>query len=97
VREARLSPLSDGARYNRVALAAQPDGSLRLTSHQMGASLEAAWGLDDQEVELLIAPDQVAVLALALAAAKLGRDRTVHDLVELCQEHGVDFRLACWT
>jgi len=39
-----LAPRSDGARYRRVSLALEQDGALLLTSHEMGASLEAAWG-----------------------------------------------------
>lgn len=96
-RTLELAPRSDGARYRRVALALE-GGGLVLSSHEMGASLEAAWGLDDAEVTLQIAPDQVARLALALVADRLaGGDDAVRALAELCDEHGVDYRTACWT
>ena len=93
-----LAPRSDGARYRRVSLALEPDGALLLTSHETGASLEAAWGLDDEEVTVRIAPDQLTRLALALVAERLagGKD-AVQTLNELCDEHGVDSRTACWT
>jgi len=93
-----LSPRSDGARYSRVALSAHPDGSLTLVSHHMGGSLEAAWGLDDHELELSIAPDQVAALALALLAERLGGDAAAAtELAALCDDLGVRYRLARWT
>jgi hypothetical protein len=93
-----LAPRSDGARYRRVSLALEAGGDLLLTSHEMGASLEAAWGLDDAEITLQIAPAQLARLALALVAERLaGGDNAVQALAELCEEHGVDYRTACWT
>jgi hypothetical protein len=93
-----LAPRSDGARYRRVALALEAAGDLVLSSHEMGASLEAAWGLDDAEFTVQIAPDQLARLALALVAERLaGGDDAVRALAELCEEHAVDYRLACWT
>jgi len=97
-----LAPRSDGARYRRVSLALEADGALLLTSHEMGASLEAAWGLDDKEITVRVAPDQLARLALALALAlvagqlALGKD-AVQALSDLCEEHGIDSRTACWT
>jgi hypothetical protein len=93
-----LAPRSDGARYRRVSLALERGGDLILTSHEMGASLEAAWGLDDAEITLQVAPDQLARLALALVAERLaGGEDAVQALAELCEEHGVDYRTACWT
>jgi hypothetical protein len=92
-----LAPRSDGARYRRVSLALE-DGALVLTSHEMGASLEAAWGLDDEEITVRIAPDQLARLAQALIAERLaGGDDAGAVLGELCEEHGIDYRTACWT
>lgn len=92
-----LTPRSDGARYRRVALALE-GGDLVLSSHETGASLEAAWGLDDEEITVRIAPDQLARLALGLLAERLaGGDDAVRALSELCDEHGVDYRAACWT
>ena len=92
-----LTTRSDGARYRRVALALDR-GDLVLSSHELGASLEAAWGLDDEEITLRIAPDQLARLALALVAERLaGGEDAVQGLSDLCDEHGVDYRTACWT
>jgi hypothetical protein len=93
-----LAPRSDGARYRRVSLALEQDGAMLLTSHEMGASLEAAWGLDDEEVTVRIAPEQLARLALTLVAERLaGCKDAVQQLNDLCDEHGVDCRTACWT
>jgi len=39
-----LAPKSDGARYRRVTLSVEVGGALELASHEMGASIEAAWG-----------------------------------------------------
>ena len=92
-----LTPRSDGARYRRVALALE-GGDLVLSSHDVGASLEAAWGLDDEEITVRIAPDQLARLALALVAERLaGGEDAVQALSDLCDEHGVDYRTVCWT
>jgi hypothetical protein len=93
-----LAPKSDGARYRRVTLKVERDGGLELASHEMGASLEAAWGLDDDEVTLTVPGDQVGRLALALAAELLrGRKDAVETLAAICEAHGVGFRAACWT
>jgi hypothetical protein len=92
-----LTPRSDGARYRRVALALEA-GDLVLSSHEMGASLEAAWGLDDEEITVRIGADQLARLALGLVAERLaGGDDAARVLAELCDEHGVAYRTACWS
>lgn len=92
-----LAPASDGARYRRVFLALEADGLL-LSSHELGASLEAAWGADDEEVTVQIETRELARLALALVAERLaGGQDAVRALTELCDEHGVDYRGACWT
>jgi hypothetical protein len=92
-----LSPRSDGARYRRVSLALE-DGELVLAYHDLGASLEAAWGVDDEEITIRIERNQLARLAVALVAERLvaGND-PVRRLADLCDEHGVDYRAACWT
>jgi hypothetical protein len=93
-----LLPRSDGPRYRRVTLALSRDGALALASHEMGAAPEAAWGLDDAEVTLTVAADQLGRLTLALASELLaGRADAVDRLRELCEAHGVEARVACWT
>ena len=93
-----LAPRSDGARYLRVTLLIEPDGALVLRSHDMGATQEAAWGLDDDEVTLSVPAGQAGRLALALAAEFLagGADAIVR-LAELCEARDVPYRLARWT
>jgi len=93
-----LAPRSDGARYRRVTLRLERDGALALASHEMGAGQDAAWGLDDAEVELTIPADQLGRLALALAGELLaGRADAVARLRAFCEDHGVEARLARWT
>jgi hypothetical protein len=93
-----LAPRSDGARYRRVTLSVEPDGEVVLRSHEMGASDEAAWGLDDDEVTLSVPPDQVARLALALAAELLkGGAGAVARLSDICEAYDVSCRVGCWT
>jgi hypothetical protein len=93
-----LSPRSDGARYLRVTLELAADGGLALASHEMGAAPEAAWGLDDAEVTLTVAADQLGPLALALAGELLaGKPDAVARLRDLCEAHGIEARIACWT
>lgn len=93
-----LSPRSDGARYRRVTLATQPDGSVLLRSHEMGAEPNAAWGLDDDETTLRVSADHVARLAIALAAEFLqGGDDAVARLAEICEAYEVACRVARWT
>jgi hypothetical protein len=93
-----LSPRTDGARYRRVTLDAGGDGGVVLHTHEMGASLEAAWGVDDDEVALSVPADQVARLALALAAEVLkGGDNALARLSHICEAHDVSCRIASWT
>jgi hypothetical protein len=93
-----LAPRSDGARYRRVSLVVDESGALTLHTHEMGASPWAAWGVDDEEVTLSVAADQVARLALALAAEVLkdGQGASAR-LAEICEAHDVPCRIACWT
>ena len=98
LRAVELSPRSDGARYRRVTLALAPDGALALASHEMGAAPEAAWGLDDAEMTLTVAADQIGPLVLALASELLaGQPDAVGRLRDLCEAHGIEARVACWT
>ena len=97
-RAVELSPRSDGARYRRVTLALAPDGGLALASHEMGAAPGAVWGLDDAEVTLTVAADELGPLALALARELLaGHPDAVGRLRDLCEAHGIEARIACWT
>ena len=93
-----LLPPSDGSRYRQLTLALGAGGDLSLTAHEMGASPEAAWGADDHEVSLSLPSEAVARLAFALLAEQL-KDRAdgFERLRALCERHGVDHRLACWT
>jgi hypothetical protein len=93
-----LAPRSDGARYRRVRLSLGPDGGVALSVHEMDADPRAPWGLDDDEVTLSVAPDQVARLALALAANILGGGQdAVARLARICEDHDVPCRIACWS
>src|SRR5271167_2809099 len=91
-----LSPRTDGARYRRVTLTLEAGGALVLQSHEMGGSLEAAWGVDDDEVTVSVPAEAMGRLTLALAAELLkgGRD-AVDRLAEICDAHDVPFRTAC--
>ena len=93
-----LAPRTDGARYRRVTLAVDCNGSITLSAHEMGAAPEAAWGLDDDEVTLSVAPEQVARLAAALAAEILkgGKD-AVARLATICETNDVPCRIARWS
>jgi hypothetical protein len=93
-----LAPRSDGSRYRRVTLAVEASGSITLSAHEKGAAPEAAWGLDDEEVTLSVAPDAVARLAAALAAEILkGGADAVTRLAEICETNDVPCRIACWS
>jgi hypothetical protein len=93
-----LAPRSDGARYRRVTLIVKSDGAISLNAHEMGASLGAAWGLDDEEVTLSVGREEVGRLAVALAAEFLGNGKdAVERLAEICEAHDVPCRIACWT
>ena len=92
-----LLPRADGGRYHSVTLAIE-GGGVVLRSHEMGGTLEDAWGLDDEEVTLSVPADQVGRLALALVAELLKGDReAVTRLAEICEAHDVACRVACWT
>lgn len=93
-----LSPRSDGARYRRVTLSVDRDGALTLMSLEVGGGDLDVFGLDDLELTLHVPPTQVGRLALALAAELLadGED-AVSRLSDICDKHGVDCRVACWS
>jgi len=93
-----LSPRRDGPRYRRVTLAIADDGSLVLHMHEMGASLEAAWGLDDDEATLSVPADELARLVVVLAAEVLkGGDDALARLNGICEAHDISCRIASWT
>ena len=93
-----LAPPSDGARYQRLTLELEADGSLRLTSHVLGGSLQAAWGADDEEVTVRVSASQMGRLALAAAARCVhGRSDAVEALIELCDANDVPFEAVMWT
>ena len=93
-----LAPRSDGERYRRVTLRVETDGALVLRSHDMGASFEAAWGFDEDEVTLSVPADQLGRLAAALAAEVLaGGAGAIARLADLCAAYDVECRLARWS
>jgi hypothetical protein len=93
-----LAPRSDGARYRRVTLVIDQNGALTLDAHQMGAGSWAAWGMDDEELTLSVAPEQVARLALALAAEILKDGQgAAQRLAQICEDYDVPCRIACWS
>jgi hypothetical protein len=93
-----LLPRPDGLRYRRMTLIVEGNGALTLNAHEMGAAAEAVWGLDDEEVTLSVAPDQVGRLALALAGELLkGRRDALDRLSDVCDAAGVPCRIACWS
>jgi hypothetical protein len=93
-----LLPPSDGLRYRQLTVTLGAGDDLTLTAHEMGASLEAAWGADDHEVTLSVPAEAVARLAFVLLAEQLkGRRDGLERLLALCERHGVDHELACWT
>lgn len=89
---------SDGARYRRLTLEIDADGSLLLTSHALGGSLEAAWGLDDEEITVRVPASHLPRLAMAAAAQCLqGRPDAAEAMIELCEANDVSFQAALWT
>jgi len=69
-----------------------------MTSHEMGAAPEAAWGADDREVTLQLSGDALTRLAFAMLCEQLqGRADGFEQLLALSERHGLEPRLACWT
>jgi hypothetical protein len=93
-----LAPRSDGARYRRVTLEVDPDGTIALNVLDLGAGVGAEWGLDEDEVSLSVPPEQVRRLALALAAEVLkGGEDAVKKLATVCEANDVPCRIARWS
>jgi hypothetical protein len=91
-------PPSDGTRYRQLTLALDGSGDLTLTSHETGASLEAAWGADDNETTLRLRGEAAARLAFVLLSEQLkGQRDGLERLAALCAQHGIETELACWT
>jgi hypothetical protein len=64
----------------------------------MGASLEAVWGADDSEITLHLRGDAVARLAFVLLCERVqGQRGGLERLAALCEQHGIEAELACWT
>jgi hypothetical protein len=93
-----LAPRSDGARYRRVTLAVEADGSVSLSSLDVSDASLAAWGLGAEELTLTVAREDVGRLALALAAEILaGGAEAVPRLREICERQGVSCRVTEWS
>jgi hypothetical protein len=89
---------SDGPRYHRVTLIIERNGAITLNTHELGAAFEDAWGLDDEEVTLSVAPENLSRLALALTAEALkGGADAIARLAEICDAYDVPCRIACWS
>jgi hypothetical protein len=92
-----LLPRSDGARRRRLTLSHDGDGGLVLAWHEMGAAWDAPW-TDDEEVTLEVPKEQLATLALALAAELFrGRADAVRRLAAICEAHDIEHRIALWS
>lgn len=93
-----LAPRSDGARYRRVTLDLEKDGTVFFRFHETGGSIEAAWGADDEEITVRIGADQARRLAFMMIAEHLAdRPDATQALIELCEARGVEFEAAQWT
>jgi hypothetical protein len=93
-----LLPPSDGDRYRQLTLTLGTSGDLTLTSHEMGASLEAVWGADDSETTLHLRGEAVVRLAFVLLCERVqGQRDGLERLAALCEQHGIEAELACWT
>jgi hypothetical protein len=89
---------SDGARRSRLALNLDPNGNLTLTFHQMGASVQAPWGVDDEEVEVSIRAAEAGRLAFFLLADRLrGQQDGFAALRAYCDRYGIDHDISNWT
>ena len=97
-RRIELAQKSDGDRYQRLTIGLEADGSLVLIAHSTGASMLAAWGVDDEEVTVRPSGRELQRLALSLVAEQLrGHGDAARVLTELCEAHGVDCEVALWT
>jgi hypothetical protein len=93
-----LLPPSDGQRYRQLSLALNAHGDLVLTAHEMGASLEAAWGADDLERTLTIPRQAVGRLAFSLLCEQLAGHADAFDqLAAFCEDYDLAHVEACWT
>ena len=89
---------SDGARRRRLALNLDPNGNLTLTFHQTGASVQAPWGADDEEVAVSLPAPEAGRLAFFLLADRLsGQQDGFAALRTYCDRHGIDYDISNWT
>jgi hypothetical protein len=96
--QAELAARSDGAWRRRVTLEVAAGGDLVLTSHAMGAALQAAWGAGDEEITVRIDADEAVRLAFALLVERLrGRPDVARQLIDLCEAHDIEHQVANWT
>jgi hypothetical protein len=94
----RLLPATDGTRYHQITIQLMPNGALELHEHEMGAGLDACWGIDDREMTVILASTDVRKLAAALIGERLlGRKDAADALVALCRSLGFEPRVCHWT
>ncbi len=92
----RLLPATDGARYRQILVAPLRDGGVRLTDFEFGD--EGLWGLDERELTVSIAPEDVACLASKLLAERLNGDvNAAKTLTALCRDHGIEPMIVDWS
>jgi hypothetical protein len=93
-----LAPRSDGARYRRITLDLEADGTVFFRFHETGGSLQAVWGADDKEITVRISADQARRLAFNMIAERLkDQPDPSRALIALCEARGIEFEAAQWT
>ena len=89
---------TDGARFGRAEVAATARGGLEITQHDMGGADQAAWGADDNELSLTLAPAAVAALAVVLLRERFGGQAGALEAIRAyCDASGVEATLGAWT
>jgi hypothetical protein len=89
---------TSGARFHRVTLECQGGGALVVRSLKASQTAEPAWGFDDEELALSIAPEDLPRLAMALASALLmARPDAVERFKSICENHEIPIHTTRWT
>lgn len=96
-REAQLASQTTRAESRKVSLLLQQDGSIQVSTLDVGPTALRTWGSDDYEFWVTVPPDAVGALAFELLRERLnGKLDGTDCLTQFCEANGVSQEWGSW-